>query len=139
MRVTAPIPDAVRDRLFQNFPPVASDIFGLQLTHTYGTVPDHFPRHDLQVEALGLYQDSDCSVLVVSVDGEQYRPDGTRYLIALSLDGYQLRPRDALNRVTEDQIQWLTEPLVIAAPGDGMRFRTLRARVDLPSLNPSYA
>src|SRR5208337_1731558 len=78
--------DASRDLLLGKFPPKFSDAIAHHVTFNPGVKKDAQPPEPAKIEAVGYAADDSLEAVVVSVNGETKRPDGSTYHITLSLD-----------------------------------------------------
>jgi hypothetical protein len=85
-RIGADIPDRTRSFLLRRFRPVFYNVQCRTLTHAY-KVPESFEYPEGQVPAsiYGYHRGDGHEALLLRINGEIFRPDGTRYFIALSL------------------------------------------------------
>jgi hypothetical protein len=82
------ISDESRNELASIFPPKYPDWIGHHATLDFGVPEDpSLPYGDpAKIVVIGYAEEDGLEALVVSVNGEEYRPDGKRYHITWSLD-----------------------------------------------------
>ncbi len=118
-RIGADVPDRTRAFLLRRFKPAFTNVQCKVLTHAY-RVPDSFPSMPgpLKVTVYGYHRGETHEALLVSVNGHVFRPDRSRYFIALSIDAGEEPARAA--DIDSDSIQILDQPIQL----DGMQFKT---------------
>jgi len=82
-----------RNFLLDKFPPKHKKVVAHHITHEFGVHKDTKLPPNANIRVIGYHNDPDgLEVLVVSVDGGQYRPDGGVYHITWSLDPEKFKP-----------------------------------------------
>ena len=107
--------DASRNKLAEKFPPQYEKFIGHHVTVMFG-VPESSPAPaEAKLSVLGRVDSGDgLEALVVTVDGNQKRPDGKTYHITWSLDPDKYKPVDSNDLVTRKQFT-LSQPVPITA------------------------
>lgn len=76
-----------RDNLVKYFPPKYPEFIGHHVTEEFGVPKNAMPPESPhRIEVVGYAEDDGIEALVVAVDGETKRPDGSTYHITWSLD-----------------------------------------------------
>ena len=85
-RIGADIPGKTRSFLLRRFPPAHANVQCRTVTHAYN-VASAFgaPEGALSVAIYGYHRGNTHDALLVRVNGQLFRPDGSRYFIALSI------------------------------------------------------
>lgn len=104
--------DVVRAHLLSIFTPKHSDILCHHITESFGTHSvDYLPEPSLVI-VIGQSFDESLECLVVEVNGKQFRPDGKRYHITLSLNrSVGRKPVDSNKVIIDSGIVLLKEPI----------------------------
>jgi hypothetical protein len=98
------LPEAMRARLLQHFPPKFKDVICHHVTDNFGVPADYKVSNDpATVTVVGYASDTSLEAIVVTIDGSLYRKDGNRYHITLSLDKSQGRKPVESNGVIAKQ------------------------------------
>lgn len=88
--------DASREKLKEKFPPKYSKFIGHHVTVDFGVSADSPIPEDANVTVVGKKDSGDgLEALVVSVNNETERPDGSIYHITWSLDPEKYSPKDS--------------------------------------------
>jgi 8-oxo-dGTP pyrophosphatase MutT (NUDIX family)/ribosomal protein S18 acetylase RimI-like enzyme len=77
---------ASRDSLLSKFPPKFPDVIAHHVTLQFGVPQDTAVPEAAKIEVVGYAADDSLEAVVVSVNGETKRPDGSTYHVTLSLD-----------------------------------------------------
>jgi hypothetical protein len=130
-RVVLPIPENVRAWIYRTFKPQHPDFYARWVTHAYGFRGDDIPEYPKgvqDVQVLGVYRGKNADALIVSVNGEDRRPDGALYHITLSVAAGE-RPADSWRDIDPSNIEpvkgvrpfkqfFRVEPAMQDKPGD---------------------
>lgn len=88
--------DKTRTELEKKYPPRYSKFVGHHVTIEFPVTSDAPTPLPARVKVLGIKDSGDgLEALVVSVDGEQFRPDGKRYHVTWSLEPDKYSPKDS--------------------------------------------
>lgn len=101
-----------KNKLFNFFPPKYQKVFGHHITHEFN-VEEELPPKIYEAKIIG-YADSEDGIeaLVVSLNNEIDRPDGSIYHITLSLDPNKYKPKDS-NTLLKKGYEKLVSPISI--------------------------
>ena len=93
-----------REALLKKHPPKYSEVIAHHVTHAFGVKKDdRKPDHPESVEVIGHIDDGKgVQAAVVKVDGKEFRPDGKRYHVTISIDRSQGRKPVHSNDVIKD-------------------------------------
>lgn len=110
--------DASRAKLAERFPPRYSNFIGHHVTQQFGVPADTEAPDGATVKVIGHVDSGDgLEALVVSVDGEKYRPDGSVYHITWSIDpesGY--KPKDSNELIRKKQYMIIRHVPITTTP-----------------------
>lgn len=105
--------ETARDTLIKLYPPKYDKVICHHITRQFGApAGTSLPEKPKVVKVIGYANDPDgLEAFVVSVDGEEKRPDGKRYHITHSLDPSKFKPVDSNTLVNKDFEP--VEPMII--------------------------
>ena len=96
--------DASRQRLEEKFPPKYSKFIGHHVTVEFGVPSDAEVPKPADIKVIGHVDSGDgLEALVVTVNGEKKRSDGSTYHITWSLDPDKYAPKDSNELVKRKQ------------------------------------
>lgn len=106
--------DESRAQLEEKFPPLYPNFIGHHVTVAFGVPVDAEAPEDAEVKVVGSIDSGDgLQALVVSVNGNNKRPDGGRYHITWSLDSEKYAPKDS-NELLENTYRYkLSLPTIL--------------------------
>jgi len=88
--------DAERDRLLSEFPPKYAKTIAHHVTTKFGVTEEETPEAVDSYAVVGYADTGDgLEALVISIDRETNRPDGSIYHITWSLDPDKYKPKDS--------------------------------------------
>jgi len=106
--------DESRSQLEEKYPPKYSKFVGHHVTVEFGVPADAEVPEEAEVKVLGFNDSGDgLEALVVSVNGEIKRPDGSKYHITWSLDPEKYAPKDSNELLKESYWYTMSLPTVI--------------------------
>jgi hypothetical protein len=118
VRIAVDIPPKTRKYLLRRFKPAFVDLYCKTLTHAYRVGPSYeFPTGKLELVIYGHHRAEDHEALLVRCNGQTFRPDGTRYFIALSTAAGE--PPARAGEIDSDSITLLDAPISLR----GLKFQ----------------
>lgn len=88
--------DQTRNELLGRFPPKFPKVIAHHVTYEFGVPADSELPADAEIKVVGYVQDVEgLEALVVTVDGENRKPDGKFYHITWSLNPDKFKPVDS--------------------------------------------
>jgi len=106
--------DESRCQLEEKYPPKYPKFIGHHVTVDFGVPNDTVAPEEAEVKVIGFKDSGDgLEALVVSVNGEQTRPDGSKYHITWSLDPEKYAPKDSNKLLKESYWYTLSLPTAI--------------------------
>jgi len=105
MYVGYQLTDAARKKLMELFPPKYSRVFGHHITTKFGTTnKEDIPGYTEEVEVVAYSDSGDgLEALVVRINGDSRKEDGTFFHITWSLDPEKYKPVDSNSVVSKSQ------------------------------------
>jgi len=105
--------DVSRESLAERFPPQHGDFIGHHVTVQFGVPADAELPDDADLQVIGYVNDPDgLEALVVAVNKNRKREDGSTYHITWSLDREKFSPKDSNELLKRKQFT-LTLPITI--------------------------
>ncbi len=106
-----------RDALLKKHPPQYSEVIAHHVTHSFGVAKgSQPPQHPKNIEVIGHVDDGKgVQAAVVKVDGSEYRPDGKRYHVTISIDRSKGRKPAHSNDVIDNIGYKSTRPYSLSA------------------------
>jgi hypothetical protein len=109
-RIGADVPDKTRAFLLRRFKPSFAVAQCKTLTHAYKVLDSlAFPEGNLRVGIYGIHKAETHEALLVRVNGQTFRPDGSRYFIALSIAAGEEPSR--CSEIDSDSIEYLDQEI----------------------------
>ena len=109
-RVSADLPNPTRALLLRTYPPRLDQVHLRAITWAYGVEQDfQFNTDNQECVLTGLHRTGQHEAFTVQLDGESFRPDGSRLFLALSTAAGL--PPVAAGQIVSDDVEWFDEPI----------------------------